>query len=204
MPMPIEVSRGDLRIVSPTIAQAATRKSTVVIGCPGMRKYGRAASRIARVAAAEDDQRDGRESEEDVIVAGDVSQDLIVAAREGDGDRGDALQRDRDNRNVRFRVDLGELLEERAVRGHLEVDAGRRKNLIAQEAERRERDDRAPSRAARPCRRRSRRSPRPACLRGREAGDAEDAQACDVHRKVEYDDADDADEDPRGSASCGS
>ena len=68
-----------------------------------MRKNG-CGLRIARVAVAEDDQRDGRQAEEDVVVAGDVVEDLIVAAEERDDDVRRTLQHDRDHRSVRARV----------------------------------------------------------------------------------------------------
>src|ERR1051326_8797511 len=88
------------------------------------------------VAAAEDEERRAGEAEEDEVDGDDVAEDLLVRPAERDDDGDDALQHDGDGRHARRLADAADGAEEDAVLRHGVVDARRGEHALAEEAER--------------------------------------------------------------------
>ena len=144
-----------------------------------------------RLASAPVDEEGGPgEPHGDEVHRDHVVQDLLVPAGERDDGGDGSLQRDRQHRHARARVEPSDAAEEDAVAGHRVVDARGGQDALGEEAEGRDRDaDRDEARAA---------------LAEGEAHDVgggsgargealgpERAQADDVDREVEHHDAGD-------------
>src|SRR5260370_26779548 len=95
----------------------------------------RAEAGMRGIAARKDEERRAGEREEDEIDGDDVVEDLLVASRDGDDDGDDPLQGDGDDRHVRLRMDPRDAPEEHFVLGHGEVDARRGEHPLAEKAE---------------------------------------------------------------------
>src|SRR5439155_23935570 len=92
--------------------------------------------RAGFAAPAEDEDAGGGEGEEDEVDGDDVVDDELEGAEQRDGRGEGGLQHDGGDGDAGFFVDFRDRREEDAVLGHLEVDARRGEDRLAQETER--------------------------------------------------------------------